>query len=93
MGEQILCNCFIVLDVDFFLLQYMHKVIVHQSKCDFYVFLSFSVHFVFRVAELTGYEPQDLIEKTLYHHVHSCDIFHLRCAHHLCELHFCVYHK
>lgn len=39
-----------------------------------------------RVAELTGYEPQDLIEKTLYHHVHSCDSFHLRCAHHLCEL-------
>ncbi|KAG5271490.1 hypothetical protein AALO_G00180420 [Alosa alosa] len=36
-----------------------------------------------RVAELTGYEPQDLIEKTLYHHVHGCDIFHLRCAHHL----------
>ncbi|CAB1342660.1 unnamed protein product [Coregonus sp. 'balchen'] len=31
-----------------------------------------------RVAELTGYEPQDLIEKTLYHHVHSCDTFHLR---------------
>lgn len=42
--------------------------------------------FLSRVAELTGYEPQDLIEKTLYHHVHSCDIFHLRCAHHLCEL-------
>lgn len=41
---------------------------------------------LFRVAELTGYEPQDLIEKTLYHHVHSCDSFHLRCAHHLCEL-------
>ncbi|XP_057691097.1 single-minded homolog 1-A [Corythoichthys intestinalis] len=36
-----------------------------------------------RVAELTGYEPQDLIEKTIYHHVHSCDSFHLRCAHHL----------
>ncbi|XP_061675965.1 single-minded homolog 1-A-like isoform X1 [Syngnathoides biaculeatus] len=36
-----------------------------------------------RVAELTGYEPQDLIEKTLYHHVHSCDSFQLRCAHHL----------
>uniref|UniRef100_A0A8C6NJK2 SIM bHLH transcription factor 1a n=1 Tax=Nothobranchius furzeri TaxID=105023 RepID=A0A8C6NJK2_NOTFU len=36
-----------------------------------------------KVAELTGYEPQDLIEKTLYHHVHSCDSFHLRCAHHL----------
>ncbi|KAG7483605.1 hypothetical protein MATL_G00040180 [Megalops atlanticus] len=36
-----------------------------------------------RVAELTGYEPQDLIEKTLYHHVHGCDVFHLRYAHHL----------
>ncbi|XP_074466906.1 single-minded homolog 2 isoform X2 [Sebastes fasciatus] len=36
-----------------------------------------------RVAELTGYEPQDLIEKTLYHHVHACDVFHLRYAHHL----------
>lgn len=38
-----------------------------------------------RVTELTGYEPQDLIEKTLYHHVHGCDVFHLRYAHHLCE--------
>ncbi|ELW67876.1 Single-minded like protein 2 [Tupaia chinensis] len=36
-----------------------------------------------RVTELTGYEPQDLIEKTLYHHVHGCDVFHLRFAHHL----------
>ncbi|XP_071029273.1 single-minded homolog 2-like [Oncorhynchus clarkii lewisi] len=36
-----------------------------------------------RVAELTGHEPQDLIEKTLYHHVHGCDAFHLRFAHHL----------
>uniref|UniRef100_A0A673LTH1 Single-minded homolog 2-like n=1 Tax=Sinocyclocheilus rhinocerous TaxID=307959 RepID=A0A673LTH1_9TELE len=38
-----------------------------------------------RVAELTGHEPQDLIEKTLYHHVHGCDVFHLRYAHHLRE--------
>ncbi|XP_038622096.1 single-minded homolog 2 [Tachyglossus aculeatus] len=36
-----------------------------------------------RVTELTGYEPQDLIEKTLYHHVHGCDAFYLRYAHHL----------
>ncbi|XP_059777496.1 single-minded homolog 2 isoform X1 [Balaenoptera ricei] len=36
-----------------------------------------------RVTELTGYEPQDLIEKTLYHHVHGCDVFPLRYAHHL----------
>lgn len=37
------------------------------------------------MTELTGYEPQDLIEKTLYHHVHGCDTFHLRYAHHLRE--------
>lgn len=37
------------------------------------------------MTELTGYEPQDLIEKTLYHHVHGCDVFHLRYAHHLRE--------
>ncbi|KAM4824436.1 LOW QUALITY PROTEIN: single-minded homolog 2-like [Urocitellus parryii] len=36
-----------------------------------------------RVTELIGYEPQDLIEKTLYHHVHGCDAFHLRYVHHL----------
>ncbi|XP_023580185.1 single-minded homolog 2 [Trichechus manatus latirostris] len=36
-----------------------------------------------RVTELTGYEPQDLIEKKLYHHVHGCDVFHLRYSHHL----------
>lgn len=38
-----------------------------------------------RVADLTGYEPQDLIEKTLYQHVHGCDVFHLRYAHHIRE--------
>ncbi|XP_078618035.1 single-minded homolog 2-like isoform X1 [Branchiostoma floridae x Branchiostoma japonicum] len=36
-----------------------------------------------KVAQLTGYEPQDLIEKTLYHYVHGSDIFHLRYSHHL----------
>ncbi|KAG1699378.1 Single-minded 1 [Nymphon striatum] len=34
-----------------------------------------------RVAQLTGYEPQDLIEKTLYHYVHPSDILILRQAH------------
>uniref|UniRef100_A0A182JBT7 Uncharacterized protein n=1 Tax=Anopheles atroparvus TaxID=41427 RepID=A0A182JBT7_ANOAO len=34
-----------------------------------------------KVAQLTGYEPQDLIEKTLYQHVHSADIDHIRLAH------------
>ncbi|CAH1105578.1 unnamed protein product [Psylliodes chrysocephalus] len=40
-----------------------------------------------RVAQLTGYEPQDLIEKTLYHYVHGSDILALRLSHHqlLCK--------
>ena len=37
--------------------------------------------FLFQVAELTGFEPQDLIEKTLYQHVHSEDMLALRSAH------------
>ncbi|XP_033635579.1 uncharacterized protein LOC117296660 [Asterias rubens] len=35
-----------------------------------------------KVAQLTGYEPQDLIEKTLYQFVHATDILHIRYAHH-----------
>lgn len=35
-----------------------------------------------RVAQLTGYEPQDLIERTLYQYIHACDILHMRFAHH-----------
>ncbi|XP_023020855.2 bHLH transcription factor single-minded isoform X2 [Leptinotarsa decemlineata] len=40
-----------------------------------------------RVGQLTGYEPQDLIEKTLYHYVHGSDILALRFSHHqlLCK--------
>ncbi|GBP38188.1 Single-minded homolog 2 [Eumeta japonica] len=34
-----------------------------------------------RVAALTGYEPQDLIEKTLYHYVHGSDVLHVRHSH------------
>nr|CAG4640771.1 EOG090X0484 [Eulimnadia texana] len=35
-----------------------------------------------RVGLLTGYEPQDLIEKTLYQYIHACDVLHMRYAHH-----------
>ncbi|XP_022690633.1 protein trachealess-like [Varroa jacobsoni] len=35
-----------------------------------------------RVGALTGYEPQELIEKTLYNFVHVADVMHLRVAHH-----------
>lgn len=40
-----------------------------------------------RVAQLTGYEPQDLIEKTLYHYIHGSDIIPMRFSHHqlLCK--------
>ncbi|XP_065352797.1 single-minded homolog 1 isoform X2 [Cloeon dipterum] len=34
-----------------------------------------------RVSQLTGYEPQDLIEKTLYHYIHCCDVMHMRFSH------------
>jgi len=33
------------------------------------------------VSSLTGYEPQDLIEKTLYQYVHSEDMIPLRAMH------------
>ncbi|KAG7201772.1 hypothetical protein KM043_004492 [Ampulex compressa] len=36
-----------------------------------------------RVAELTGYDPPDLIEKTLYHYVHGCDMLQVGYAHRL----------
>ena len=35
----------------------------------------------FRVLALTGYEPQDLIEKTLYHYIHAHDVHNLQHAH------------
>lgn len=38
-----------------------------------------------RVAQLTGYEPQDLIEKTLYHYIDYRDIGSMRYAHQQCE--------
>lgn len=34
-----------------------------------------------RVTQLTGFEPQDLIEKTLYHYIHTSDISHMRESH------------
>ncbi|XP_046600985.1 protein single-minded isoform X1 [Neodiprion lecontei] len=34
-----------------------------------------------RVAQLTGYEPQDLIEKTLYQYIHGCDVMQMRYSH------------
>ncbi|XP_042235352.1 single-minded homolog 2-like [Homarus americanus] len=36
-----------------------------------------------RVGVLTGFEPQDLIEKTLYQYIHGCDMIHMRFSHHM----------
>ncbi|XP_065214238.1 single-minded homolog 1 isoform X2 [Planococcus citri] len=33
------------------------------------------------VSQLTGYEPHDLIERTLYHYIHASDVYHMRVAH------------
>uniref|UniRef100_A0A182MS99 Uncharacterized protein n=1 Tax=Anopheles culicifacies TaxID=139723 RepID=A0A182MS99_9DIPT len=34
-----------------------------------------------KVSQLTGYEPQDLIENTLYRYIHAADVAHIRQAH------------
>ncbi|CAF0845073.1 unnamed protein product, partial [Didymodactylos carnosus] len=34
-----------------------------------------------RVSQITGYEPNDLVDKTLYHYVHTNDLMALRWAH------------
>ncbi|XP_053702411.1 single-minded homolog 2 [Synchiropus splendidus] len=60
------------------------EIKLHNNMFMFRASLDFKLIFLdSRVADLVGYEPQDLIEKTLYHHVHACDVLHLRFAHHL----------
>ncbi|CAF1185356.1 unnamed protein product [Rotaria sordida] len=34
-----------------------------------------------RVSQITGYEPQDLVDRSLYHYVHTQDLMALRWAH------------
>lgn len=57
-----------------------------KLHCNMFMFrASLDLKLIFldaRVAQLTGYEPQDLIEKTLYHYIHGCDMMHMRYAHH-----------
>ena len=38
-----------------------------------------------RVSQITGYEPQDLVDRTLYHYVHTQDLIALRWAHQVCK--------
>lgn len=43
--------------------------------------------YCYRVSQLTGFEPQDLIEKTLYQYIHASDILAMRYAHQICKCH------
>lgn len=43
------------------------------------------------MAQLTGYEPQELVDKTLYQYVHAGDILHLRYSHQMCKCIFRIY--
>uniref|UniRef100_A0A1B6CA85 Single-minded n=2 Tax=Clastoptera arizonana TaxID=38151 RepID=A0A1B6CA85_9HEMI len=56
-----------------------------KLHCNMFMFrASLDMKLIFldaRVSQLTGYEPQDVIEKTLYHYIHGCDIMHMRFAH------------
>ncbi|KAF7989759.1 hypothetical protein HCN44_008433 [Aphidius gifuensis] len=53
-----------------------HNMFMFRASLDLkLIFLDVSVK------DLTGYEPQDLIERTLYHYVHGADIWHLRESH------------
>lgn len=54
------------------------------------MFLELKCIYCYRVAQLTGYEPQDLIEKTLYHYVHGSDILALRYSHHQCKYYYLI---
>jgi single-minded-like protein len=42
-------------------------------------------YFLIRVLQITGYEPQDLVDKSLYHYVHTQDLMALRYAHQVCK--------
>ncbi|KPM09439.1 PAS domain containing protein, partial [Sarcoptes scabiei] len=43
-----------------------------------------------RVFQLTGYEPQDLIEKTLYHYIHGNDIENMKQSHQIRNYFVCI---
>ncbi|XP_014253982.1 single-minded homolog 2 isoform X3 [Cimex lectularius] len=56
-----------------------------KLHCNMFMFrASLDLKLIFldaRVSQLTGYEPQDLIEKTLYHYIHTADMMHMRYSH------------
>ncbi|KAH8374852.1 hypothetical protein KR200_007419, partial [Drosophila serrata] len=58
------------------------EIKLHQNMFMFRAKLDMKlIFFDARVSQLTGYEPQDLIEKTLYQYIHASDIMAMRCSH------------
>ncbi|GAB0098366.1 Protein single-minded [Sergentomyia squamirostris] len=58
------------------------EIKLHQNMFMFRASMDLKLIFLdARVSQLTGYEPQDLIEKTLYQYIHAADILHIRYAH------------
>uniref|UniRef100_A0A182K7B0 Single-minded n=1 Tax=Anopheles christyi TaxID=43041 RepID=A0A182K7B0_9DIPT len=58
------------------------EVKLHQNMFMFRASLDMKLIFLdAKVSQLTGYEPQDLIENTLYQYVHASDVVHIRQAH------------
>ena len=63
------------------------EVKMHSSVFMFRASLDLKLIFLDQhVSLLTGYEPQDLIEKTLYQYVHAEDMLSLRSVHLTCKL-------
>ena len=66
-------------------------IFLDQQVCSFMIF-NLRENFrqvlniiLLQVFPLTGYEPQDLIERTLYQYVHCSDMIALRSTHVICE--------
>ncbi|CRL04843.1 CLUMA_CG017896, isoform A [Clunio marinus] len=58
------------------------EIKLHQNMFMFRASMDLKLIFLdARVSQLTGYEPQDLIEKTLYQYIHASDVLPMRYAH------------
>ncbi|XP_058816899.1 protein single-minded isoform X2 [Topomyia yanbarensis] len=58
------------------------EIKLHQNMFMFRASMDLKLIFLdAKVSQLTGYEPQDLIEKTLYQYIHASDILHMRYSH------------
>ncbi|XP_052565170.1 protein single-minded isoform X4 [Culex pipiens pallens] len=58
------------------------EIKLHQNMFMFRASMDLKLIFLdAKVAQLTGYEPQDLIEKTLYQYIHAADILQMRYSH------------